>query len=161
FSGSDGSPALGVASALLALLGVAAGKVFAIWLLLGNVVVPPINPEQLAISYLADGIVEERQSRGERVVFPPGKSLETAQSQLDYPPEIWAAAEKEWQTTSAEDRQVFLAAKVSAQGPSATDRLKFALERVFSGEGASPFDLLWVFLAVSTAYKLGNGSSDS
>ncbi|MFM8287824.1 MAG: hypothetical protein ACKOGA_13975 [Planctomycetaceae bacterium] len=161
FSGSDGSPALGVASALLALLGVAAGKVFAIWLLLGNVVVPPVNPEQLAISYLADGIVEERQSRGERVVFPPGKSLETALSQLDYPPEIWAAAEKEWQTTSAEDRQVFLAAKVSAQGPSATDRLKFALERVFSGKRTSPFDLLWVFLAVSTAYKLGNGSSDS
>ncbi|MFM8220428.1 MAG: hypothetical protein ACKOJF_16055, partial [Planctomycetaceae bacterium] len=61
----------------------------------------------------------------------------------------------------AEDRQVFLAAKVSAQGPSATDRLKFALERVFSGKRASPFDLLWVFLAVSTAYKLGNGSSAS
>jgi hypothetical protein len=161
FSDSQGSPALGVACAVIALLGVAAGKVFALWLFLGSMGAPPVNPEQLAISTLADGLVEEREAQGQRVVFPPGKSLDTAQAQQDYPPEIWAEAETKWRANSAEDRMIVLAALASNSELSAINRLKMSIVGLFHGAGVSPFDLLWAFLAVSTAFKLGSGGSDS
>jgi len=161
FSGGEGSPALGVAAAAIALLGVAAGKIFAFWLAVGNLGAPPVNPEQVALSIVADAVVEEHQTAGKPVIFPPGKSLETAQEKQDYPPAIWAEAETRWQATPAEDRKTVLDQLAQGRQFSAVQRLEMSILALRNGAGLSPFDLLWVFLAVSTAFKIASGAGES
>jgi hypothetical protein len=56
---------------------------------------------------------------------------------------------------------IVLAALASNSELSAINRLKMSIVGLFHGAGVSPFDLLWAFLAVSTAFKLGSGGSDS
>ncbi|MFN9373378.1 MAG: hypothetical protein ACK6D3_15960 [Planctomycetaceae bacterium] len=161
FSGGNGSPALGASSAVIALLGVAVGKIFAIWLALGSLNAPPKNPEQAALSILADSIIEEHQAAGKPVIFPPGKNLENALGKQDYPPAIWAEAETRWQAMSAGERELSLKELDQEGQISAAQRMEISILALRNGAGLSLFDLLWVFLAVSTAFKLGSGGESS
>jgi hypothetical protein len=161
FSGGEGSPALGASAAVIALLGVAAGKIFAIWLALGSLNAPPPNPEKVALSILADSIVEEYRAAGKPVVFPPGKNPENAVEKQDYPPAIWAEAETRWQAMTAEERELSLKELTQGGQLSAVQRMEMSVLALRNGAGISLFDLLWVFLAVSTAFKLGSGGESS
>jgi hypothetical protein len=161
FSGGEGSPGLGVCCAGIALLGIVAGKLFGFWLALGNLGTPTANPEQVALCMLADAVVDEYQTAGKPVNFPPGKSVETAEKKQDYPPAIWAEAETRWQAKSAEERKAVFDALAKGMQFSALQRLEMSILALRNGAGLSPFDLLWVFLAVSTAFKLASGGEDS
>ena len=161
FSGGEGSPALGASSAVIALLGIVVGKLFAFWLALGNLGSPPANPEQVALSMLADSIVEEYQAAGKPVIFPPGKNAGNAHERQDYPQAIWAEAQARWQATSPEDRKAALDDLAKGVQFSAVDRMHMSILALRNGAGLSAFDLLWVFLAVSTAFKLGSGGESS
>lgn len=195
------------------------------------------KPEEFAVSYIADDVVRERDRAGQPIRWPAGVEADEAYAQADYPPDIWAEAERRWAATppcyrdsalttpaiaSVEQRTAMMAHLVVEQSPggysaftwpdndvpdehalfreefpadlwtSAESRLAhmtdeehppfaaWAAHRMQSqhSEGLealgqtlvqhgfassfTPWDFLWLFLAVGTAFKLGSGlvSSD-
>ncbi|MDX1948021.1 MAG: hypothetical protein SFU86_21660 [Pirellulaceae bacterium] len=84
----------GLTAAIISILAVLGGKYAAVHLLVSHHmanVATAVSEEEMLVG-LADEIVGEREKAGQKVVFPAGKTVETAESQADYPPEIWAAA---------------------------------------------------------------------
>lgn len=113
--------------------------------------------EEQMIVRAADDIVRERQARGQTVVFPTGKDLDTAETQADYPPDIWQQANSKWQALSADERTQQIKTLASERNAAIRALQSTVQSSAFYGS-FSPFDLLWFGLAAATAYRLGAGN---
>ena len=119
------------------------------------------NPDYL-LSFTADRIVEEYEAGGRKVQWPPGKNFESAWRQADYPPDIWADAVDRLEQLSEPEHRDYQD-EVDAAMAEHTRVSREQFEREASGQGFldsfSPFDLLWIILAVATAAKIGYGGT--
>lgn len=156
-----GPGTIAVIGAVLALL---AGKYAAVHLLvrheLGDVVsgeAMDFTAEDMQVS-LADDIVGEWQEAGKKVVWPPGKNLEDASSQADYPPDVWAAAVARWDAMPLEEQEAEIEERKEAMA-----MVSGMLQDQITEEGFkssfSPIDLLFFGLAIFTSFKVGSGMS--
>ncbi|MHC4428471.1 MAG: hypothetical protein ACYS0D_07680 [Planctomycetota bacterium] len=140
FSGSGGRAGAGgaVLGGIIAIASVVGGKWAVLQLSTG------VHSDELPIAAIADSILEEYYQAGEHVELPPE---EDASSWEDlYPAHIWTAARERWNRLDDADQVAFKAALANEQ-PSLLASF-------------SPFDLLWLALAVGTAAKIGAGSRD-
>lgn len=109
--------------------------------------------DEAMIAGLANEAIAEATDQGKTVTWPAGSSAETASTKADYPPRVWQDAERRWRQLGAKgqqekktERQQFIAVLAEvAKGPG-------------FGETFSPYDVLWLGLAVVTAYRVGIGS---
>jgi hypothetical protein len=150
----------GLTAAVVAIVAVLGGKYAAYSMQAASVrgeILPvlAVDADDVIMSF-ADEIVHEREERGQTVAFPAGKSVDTATSQADYPPDVWQQASQKWQAIGPAEQEKKLAERreeikqwMSVMGN--------ALVPPFS-ETFSLFDALWFFLAAGTAYKLGHGN---
>lgn len=60
--------------------------------------------EELLISYVADDVVAEATGEGRSVDFPAGVDPGAAVDRSEYPPEIWAEAERRWASMAGAER---------------------------------------------------------
>lgn len=106
----------------------------------------------------ADGIVQQRANEGQEITWPEGYELETAWREAHYPEDIWAQATADWDAMSATEQTSHWESWKQEMSEG-----RALAEAQFTNYGFiqsfSPFDLLWVVLAVGTAAKLGAGGS--
>jgi hypothetical protein len=149
----------GVTAAVVAIVAVLGGKYAAYSMqvnaIRGGQPVLTVDADNVIMTF-ADEIVHERESRGQSVVFPAGKTVDTANSQADYPSNVWQQAAQKWQALSPAEQEKKLAERREEinQWMSLVGN---ALIPPFS-ETFSLFDALWFFLAAATAFKLGHGN---
>jgi hypothetical protein len=164
----------GVVAVGCAVLGVLAGKYFAVsWIASSPKVKQQIDSvvnaeltkyynDEYVISYIADDIVEEYQEQGRALRYPEGANLEDPSSRADYPSDVWRRAERTWNSMSVTDqieyrdalrertRALMHASYNSRRGEIAVE----AFRRSFNA-----FDILWIVLAVLTAWRIGSAQS--
>ena len=120
-----------------------------------------VNPE-FVIAYIADDIVFDWQAKGKTLEWPQGKESDSAWFEPDYPQEVWAEAKRRWDEMSPQEqseyedtvRDVLLAEWIIFLPQIQRDAVNWGFIHMFS-----PYDALWIVLAVGAAYKLGAGGS--
>jgi len=121
----------------------------------GDLPILTVTADNVIMTF-ADELVNERTARGQSVVFPGGKTQETAISQADFPPEIWQQAAQKWQALGPAEQE-----KRLAERREEINQWKAIVGNPIAppfSETFSLFDALWFFLAAGTAYKLGHGN---
>ena len=119
---------------------------------------PDFQKEELAIVYTADEIIDtEYAAAGKEVAWPENVTWEDADTEAEYPAEIWAAAKSKWTALSDAEKQT---RRDTWRQNYETGFAAFQAElrsEAFAGS-FSPYDLLWFGLAMFTAFQVGSGS---
>lgn len=167
--GSQGSGrALGVAAVVITLLSILAGKYAAVELSIRREIgsqeevlqsaVAELQKDEVVISYLADEIVEERQSQGETIQWPAGVNPEEASQQSDYPVAVWSEAASKWEGMPTQEREQYR--------EQLKEHVRTNVQAFFSNISSYGFrssfgvmDLLFFGLAVATAFKIATNES--
>jgi len=63
------------------------------------------NENEIWITYVADEIIDERETKGEAIDYPPGFSPGVGTTESDYPPDVWSEAESRWNEMSESDKE--------------------------------------------------------
>ncbi len=117
---------------------------------------PPLANPEIWLVWLADDVVAEFESDGRDVDWPPGMDIESAWREAHYPADVWAEAQTQWNAMSEADRdvyKVFVTRQIEENmALDEQETIKWWFMQSFT-----IFDLLWVGLAVVTAFKLGAG----
>ncbi len=118
--------------------------------------VPALANPHIWLVTLADAVVEEFESDGRDVDWPPGMDVDSAWREAHYPADVWAEAQTRWDAMSETDREIYKVAVTQhlAEGMvfNEQEMLNWGFVQSFT-----LFDILWVGLAVVTAFKLGAG----
>lgn len=104
----------------------------------------------------AHQIVAARNREGRPVPRPKLDILLDGDPKNDFPKDIWDEAARKWRQMSDAERAAAIEKEKEATRQQAEARVPDAMS-VFKGSFA-PWDLLWAFLAVGTAYKIGVGT---
>jgi hypothetical protein len=152
-AGDRDGPAFGV----LAVLAVLGGKFAAAHLIAGEVrdALVAVTDDDLMVP-LAQAVVKERAAKGQKVMFLPGRSADTATELAEFPPEIRTEAAKRWNQLPPAEQQQRRAAETKQRAVFGVIVGAGAREGIFRGS-FSPYDLLWFGLATFTAFRIGSG----
>ncbi|MCA9280062.1 MAG: hypothetical protein H6815_12560 [Phycisphaeraceae bacterium] len=153
----EASATTGVIAAVIALLSVVGGKYITAVMIAdkvaseyGSIVVT----EETVMINIAYEVAAEHEAQGETLQWPAGSSFETAESQADFPQAVWSEAEQYWDSLSQDEKNETIRELQGfmdqgfAQGQSITTNAVFKAS-------FGLFDLLWGFLAVATAFSIG------
>ncbi len=152
------NPGTGVLAAAVALLAVLGGK-YAVAHLYTQEFMADFNlaesleSDEFVISYIADAVVEEWQSSGRPVAWPDGVDPDFAAEEADYPPAVWTDAVQRWNAMSPDEQQQYRDDLLAMYGDMTGMETAVSLDVFIASFGL--FDLLWVFLAVATAFSMG------
>ena len=113
---------------------------------------PPLANPQIWLVSLADEVVAEFESEGRDVDWPPGMNFESAWREAHYPADGWAGAQTQWDAMSEPDRAVYKAQLEEDMALGEQEMLNWWFLQSFT-----IYDILWVGLAVVTAFRLGAG----
>jgi hypothetical protein len=147
----QGGKELGVAAAGIALAGIALGKFAAVSIAVSGALSEGV-PEEVLISYVADAVAEESLAQGGELAWPV-RETEVPDRKEHYPAGIWSEAERRWGETPEEERQAFRAGIDAGFREHAGEMRTAGFLHSFS-----PMDLLFAFLAVSSAFKIAQGA---
>jgi predicted Zn finger-like uncharacterized protein len=111
----------------------------------------PALREQQILFQEAQAITEEQERKGVKLDWPPGKSLDNATELADFPKSIAKEAHKNWDAQTPRMKEIQKNIGQIAQAGRA-----FVIAIAFIGSFGF-FDLLWFFLAMGSAYRLGRG----
>jgi predicted Zn finger-like uncharacterized protein len=114
----------------------------------------PALREQQIVFQEALAIAEEQQKNGVKLNWPPGKSLDNATELADFPEPIAKQAQKNWEEETPRMKEV-----QKNIGQIAQAGKPFVIGIAFIGSFGF-FDLLWFFLAMGSAFRLGRGITD-
>lgn len=146
----------GLIAAGVALVAVAGGKVAADAL-------TATTKTQTAFRYsdadmtklLAEEICKERQAKGQKLVFPPGITLDRAYRPQDFPPGVWDEAEAKWKQTPAAEQQK----RIDEEVKKTQQLVKSVHADLPSGPGfwdrVDTFDFVWLAVALGAAFAIG------
>lgn len=117
------------------------------------------NPD-IWIVWIADDVVVEYEDAGRPVAWPDGMDIEVAWREAHYPADVWADAQARWDEMAPGERESFEAERIAMiredQAYGEQVLMSWAFRQSFS-----PFDLLWLGLAIYTAAKIGAGAPRS
>jgi hypothetical protein len=153
-AGPDRGKGAALFAGAFALLAVVGGKASTAWvysqryLAEDSFAATDITDEYL-VSCLADSIVEEYEWEGWDLDYPADADLEFPDSQEDYPAEVWAEAEGQWSAMTGVEQQDYREYIESGTEMAPLAAFLFAFLLSFG-----PFDLIWVGIAISSAYKI-------
>jgi hypothetical protein len=147
----------GLVSALIAAVSIAGGRVGAMVCSgQGDLLASEggLVETEFAISFVADGIIAEREARGETIEWPAESVPDFAAREADYPADAWGEAVERWLSLSKEER-----CRINNELPgSRTTRLD-SLRCLFADGGLTDLKLLdaaFALLALGAAFKLGS-----
>ncbi|CAG0978691.1 hypothetical protein PHYC_01645 [Phycisphaerales bacterium] len=156
----DGDATTGGIAAAVAIASILAGKYIVVQLLV-NQVHQQISAEMSvtmedAEIHMASQLVPEYETAGKTLVWPDGKSLDTAQAGTDFPKDLWKDTEARWKGMEPAKQEEYRAA-VEAQWRAALDEESADITSGAFKESFSLWDGLWCVLAVLTAFRIGSG----
>lgn len=156
-SGGKGGIGMGIAAALVAILGILAGKLMVAHVIATEHVARSIAEigEVEAVDALREDVMSQWLSEQRTMTWPKGMTPEEALDEGYVPPEVEKEAAARWRRMDDADRQHHINGLRVAASQSATERtlLTTVFAFVFS---FGLFDLLWCVLAIGSAYKLGS-----
>jgi hypothetical protein len=151
-----GSKVPGVIAAIVAVLAIVGGKYASVHILVERQIPAAIDlSEPTILPGLADEIVKERLAKGEQLTWPEGMSLQDAARPEDYPKGIWEEAQERWKGKTT-DEQAQHKAVVRRNHDEGLANFRMMMREGAFKESFSPIDLLFGFLAISTAFRLGS-----
>jgi hypothetical protein len=155
----------GVAAAGVAVLAIAGGKYVALHFVLEREIakagVESANiSDELATSYIADDLVGEYEASGQKLDWPRNADRENPTTRADYPAEVWGEAEEAYAALSASEKSQF---KQDIQVQAQANLALFRDEVMQAGfrESFGGMDILFLGLAIASAYKLGSGAASA
>ncbi|MBY0310829.1 MAG: hypothetical protein K2W85_02045 [Phycisphaerales bacterium] len=156
-SGGKGGIGMGVAAAVVAVLGILAGKLMVAHVIATEHVARSIDNigEVEAVAALRDDVMTQWLSEQRTMTWPRGMTPEAALEEGYVPPEVEKEASNRWRRMDASDRQDHINGLRVAAGQSATERTLLTTVVAFV-LSFGLFDLLWCALALGSAYKLGS-----
>ncbi|MCA9230477.1 MAG: hypothetical protein KDA57_07490 [Planctomycetales bacterium] len=111
-----GSKLIGTTAAIITLVAILLGKFATIELVMNDEFGDPqaliresiaaLNDETLT-SYLADEIIKGMEENGEAVDWPAGVDPTTASTRVEYPANVWIAAEEQWNALTPGENKTF------------------------------------------------------
>ena len=158
--------AAGVIAVVITALSIAAGKYAAIQLMMPNdaelveMFMQGFEDEEYVVSFVADEVVSEREAASVPVAWPEGVDPSTAQSEADYPGDVWAEASERWAAMGASDRASFQAereAESRANIEASLPEIRAAISAGGFFASFTPMDLLFFGLGMVTAWGVGSG----
>lgn len=160
--GSDGSTVTGVLAVVIAILAIIGGKYISVEMRLAKEVgtaneeiARQLEDEKYPISWLAHGVVYKLTEAGQTVEWPAGVNPEEAANPEDYPPGVWAVAEKAWAAMSDEEKAEFKT-EIQTQANANVKDYASSLKKDGFIESFSAMDGIFFLLAIATAYKVGS-----
>lgn len=152
----------GAAAAGIAVLSIALGKFAAVHLVVDDAIAEITRSEtgvsdEFAISYVADEVVLAFQQEGRAVNWPGGVEPSNPSSETEYPRDVWGEAVTAWTELTPKERADFKTELTSGMQANADTIREHAVQAGFR-ESFGALDLLFVFLAIGSAYKLGSGA---
>ncbi len=153
----------GALAAGIAVLCVAGGKYAAVSVLVDHHLkkVPSarvLANDEYATAMIARDVVVEFKQSGKKVEWPQGEVPDGPTSETEFPAPVWTEAQSRWQKMDAE-RQSQMKTDLAADIAEKMDEIRaFAKEEIFKAS-FSLYDILWFFLAVGSAFKIGSGLS--
>jgi hypothetical protein len=158
------STAQGIAAAVIAIACILLGKFGVAYLAVSNAKQEveaelersPITDVDMVRRY-AHEIANAREADGKSTHRPDAKAIMDDDPKNDFPTGVWEEAERKWKNVPAAEREAAIQRE--------KEELRESTIAIFVPDVASVFtesfafwDLLWAFLAVGTAYKIGAGS---
>jgi hypothetical protein len=109
---------------------------------------------------LARTVAREQEEKGKKLKWPEGMSEEDAESQGDFPKEVWAEMDKRWEAMSPDQRADYL-----DQIRNERKQLVSSVMGVVKDEGFmasfSVIDIVFLLLAVGAGFSIGSGGRAS
>lgn len=117
---------------------------------------PHLANPQVWLVWVADEVVAEFESDDRDVDWPPGMDADSSWREAHYPTDVWAEAQQRWDTMSEPERVAYKAyvTRELAEGLAFDEQEMLAFGFI---QSFTLFDVLWVGLAVVTAFRLGAG----
>lgn len=166
-----GSKLIGTTAAIITLVAILLGKFATIELVMNDEFGDPqaliresiaaLNNETLT-SYLADEIIQGMEENGEAVDWPAGVDPTTASTRVEYPPNVWIAAEEQWNALTPEEKQDFQAAieeNIKANFAANFDAIQNEIRNQGFLQSFGMMDLVFFGLALYTAFAVGQSDS--
>jgi hypothetical protein len=152
----------GAAAAGIAVLSIALGKFAAVHLVVDDAMAeltsgPAGVTDEFAISYVADEVVVAFHQEGRNLAWPGGAEPSNPASQAEYPADVWSEATRAWSELTPEQRADFKAEIADGMQANAAVIRESAVQAGFQ-ESFGALDVLFVLLAIGSAYKLGSGA---
>src|SRR5205814_2228902 len=112
--------------------------------------------DEMAVKHMARDLVAEYEQAGKTLKWPAGKSLEDAKAKEDYPKDLWADAQGRYKGMTPEQQNDY---KTALQNHVVGTIQAFKGQMAEAGfmDSFSPIDILFAFLAVSTAFAVASG----
>lgn len=160
---SDLDFSTGVAAAGMAVLAIALGKYVTVHFVVQDYMEEVASQgmqvsDELAISFLADDVIEMYAAEGTPMRWPGGMPPENPTTQVEYPPEVWSVAQADWSSWSPAEQNDY---KAQLRANAAANIHRIEAEAMQAGFRASfsGMDVLFVLLAMGSAYKIGSGAT--
>ncbi|HLP85179.1 MAG TPA: hypothetical protein VK157_12595 [Phycisphaerales bacterium] len=157
----DANTATGVIAALVAVGAVALGKFGAIHFIIEKETAKmlasegPVTMEDAKI-IMADQLVEEYERAGKTLTWAEGMSMQDATTVADYPADLQKDLEVRWAAAPAETQEQYRQTYEHNRTEGIAAFKSEIRDSAFK-ESFGLFDILWLVLAVGTAFKLGAG----
>lgn len=155
----------GMAAAAIAVLSIVLGKYLAVVMIFWNaestagIDATMIDVDESdMIAEVADTIVDEREQQGRPVQWPDDDDFDPDPEKfpMGYPADVWQEATGRWNARPQAERDAELDERRSSQQEMFTAFTGAIRWEIFKAS-FGPLDVLWILLAVSTAYRLGSG----
>lgn len=150
----------GAIAAVVAVLAVGGGKYAVVQLHVAKITsqfTTSAVSDNEAIVPIADSVAKEWMAQKKKLVWPAGKSLDDAVEPQDYPKGVWDEAAKRWAAMPKADQE-----NRKKQIRRQHEELVSSLRGVIAGKASEglfgPMDLLWGFLALASAFRIGSNS---
>jgi hypothetical protein len=144
-----------VTAAVLAVALAVAGKGAALYLAVAGLKLESggeqYAPKDVMIATLASEVARDQIGKGRRLSWPPGRSLENAAKQSDFPPDVWQEAAKRWEALGTAEQESRLAG-YQKQMDSVTHVVKTQRRHTELVSGYGVLDVLWIALAGAAAF---------
>lgn len=113
--------------------------------------------EVVMIRTYAQEIADARERDGKTAHRPDAKAILDDDPKNDFPKGVWEEAERKWSKVPPPEREAAMQREKDNFRKTALDLFVPDVTAVFK-DSFTFWDLLWAFLAVGTAYKIGAGS---
>lgn len=163
FAGGEVSPVTGAAAALIALASIAGGKYLTIHAYVANVtgtVQSKIEvTDDIALVHISRQVAEEWEKAGKKLAWPKDSNAEEATEESEFPKDVWADASARWNAMSDTQKDGYkrdLKATLHAEVAGIASNVE---TDVFK-KSFNFLDILWGFLAVGIAFRIGSGQAE-
>jgi len=161
FSGGREDDAAGALAAVVAIAAVAGGRYWAYaWVIEDKISTSMVNKIHIddtqAIVSIEHAVLKEYTDAGKAIKWPAGKSEDDAENPDDFPKDIAADAKARYARMSSEDQENYKTA-LQSHIVGTVQSMKSQIAQVGFMDSFSAIDILFGFLAVTTAFAVASG----